>query len=443
MNKEYFIKKAQEIHRNKYDYSLVEVSRSKDKVKIICPIHGVFVQEANSHLQGRGCAICSGKKFDLDTFIRKANKIWNNKYDYSKVVYTGTNNKVCIICPEHGEFWQTVSNHLKGQCACKECRGKSKDFKVIRSKEDFIKVANEKYNYKFDYSKVDFKGSREKVCIICPEHGEFWQLPYQHLNCKNGCPKCTNTFRFTQDEFIKECEKIHPEYTTNKTVYTGITNSVILTCPKHGDFSILASTLIYHHGYCPDCAVESYTLTKEDFIRKAREIHGWKYDYSEVNYINYKTPITIICPKHGKFEQLPGNHLKGCKCPECAREQIEPSKGELFIKNLLNKYHCKYKFQYEIKTKEIARNSNKIIVDFIVKHNDCIYIIEYNGKQHYEFIPFFHNSQEDFQKQIRRDNLLRKICSKHPGKLELIEIPYNYSNSKIIDTLSFLDETKI
>ncbi len=45
------------------------------------------------------------KKFDLDTFIRKANKIWNNKYDYSKVVYTGTNNKVCIICPEHGEFW--------------------------------------------------------------------------------------------------------------------------------------------------------------------------------------------------------------------------------------------------------------------------------------------------------------------------------------------------
>ena len=169
MNKEYFIKKAQEIHGNKYDYSLVEVSRSKDKVKIICPIHGAFVQEANSHLQGRGCAICSGKKFDLDTFIRKANKIWNNKYDYSKVVYTGTNNK---------------------------------------------------------------------VCIICPEHGEFWQLPYQHLNCKNGCPKCTNTFRFTQDEFIKECEKIHPEYTTNKTVYTGITNSVILTCPKHGDFSI-------------------------------------------------------------------------------------------------------------------------------------------------------------------------------------------------------------
>ena len=81
---------------------------------------------------------------------------------------------MCIICPEHGEFWQTVSNHLKGQCACKECRGKSKDFKVIRSKEDFVKAANEKYNYKFDYSKVDFKGSRKKVCILCPEHGESW-----------------------------------------------------------------------------------------------------------------------------------------------------------------------------------------------------------------------------------------------------------------------------
>ena len=326
MNKEYFIKKAQEIHGNKYDYSLVEVSRSKDKVKIICPIHGVFVQEANSHLQGRGCAICSGKKFDLDTFIRKANKIWNNKYDYSKVVYTGTNNKVCIICPEHGEFWQTVSNHLKGQCACKECRGKSKDFKVIRSKEDFVKAANEKYNYKFDYSKVDYKNTCAKVCIICPEHGEFWQLPQDHVR-GHGCFKCRTEHLAEVQSISKEqwlklvIEKYNNKFDYSKVNYINYISPVTIICPIHGEFE---TTPINHYKSetgCSKCGREkankSESLTLKEFIQKANLIHGNKYDYSKVVYVNNYTPITIICPEHGEFQQKPLHHLVGQGCSKC------------------------------------------------------------------------------------------------------------------------------
>ena len=104
---------------------------------------------------------------------------------------------MCIICSEHGEFWQTVSNHLKGQYGCKQCRGKSKDFEVIRTFEDFKKQAEKKYGNKFDFSKVEWKGSREKICIICPEHGEFWTLPRQFLLNKTGCPKCMHGLRYT------------------------------------------------------------------------------------------------------------------------------------------------------------------------------------------------------------------------------------------------------
>lgn len=86
MTKEEFIKKAKQVHGNKYDYSHVKLTILKNKVKIICPEHGEFEQEANSHLQGRGCPYCSGKKFHLESYIKKANQVWNNKYDYSKFV---------------------------------------------------------------------------------------------------------------------------------------------------------------------------------------------------------------------------------------------------------------------------------------------------------------------------------------------------------------------
>ena len=122
-------------------------------------------------------------KKTTEQFIEEAKKIHGNKFDYSKVDYKNANTKVCIICPEHGEFFQRPISHLRGD-KCPSCSGNKK-----LTSEQFIKKSNEIHNNKFDYSKVDYKNHSTKVCIICPEHGEFWQTPNSHLSGK-GCPKC-------------------------------------------------------------------------------------------------------------------------------------------------------------------------------------------------------------------------------------------------------------
>ena len=110
-----FIEKAKAVHGDKYDYSKVEYVKAKEKVCIICQEHGEFWQTPNNHLRGEGCPFCYGsKKLTTEEFISKAKQIHGNKYDYSNVNYVNKYTKVCIICPEHGEFWQKPSNHLKG-----------------------------------------------------------------------------------------------------------------------------------------------------------------------------------------------------------------------------------------------------------------------------------------------------------------------------------------
>ena len=201
--KDDFIRLARKVHGDKYDYSKVEYKNNKTDVCIICPIHGEFYQTPNSHyLKGRGCPICGGtKKSTKEDFIIKAKQVHGDKYDYSKVVYVNNQIKVCIICPEHGEFYQAPKNHLNGQ-GCPKCSGNKK-----LTKDDFIKKANEIHGYKYDYSKVEYINSQIKVCIICPEHGEFYQAPKNHLNGQ-GCPICAHGFNKEYKLSLLKCDDL-------------------------------------------------------------------------------------------------------------------------------------------------------------------------------------------------------------------------------------------
>lgn len=118
MTKEQFVEKARKIHGDKYDYSLVEYKNNKTKLEIICPIHGVFLQSPAHHFRGQVCPKCN--KNSLEFFIKKSNKIHGDKYDYSLVEYENNYSKVKIICPEHGVFEQRVDSHYKG-CGCPKC----------------------------------------------------------------------------------------------------------------------------------------------------------------------------------------------------------------------------------------------------------------------------------------------------------------------------------
>ena len=153
-NTEKFINKAKQIHGNKYDYSKVEYKNNRTKVCIICKEHGEFWQRPDKHiLRRQGCPHCSGNaKRDINSFIEDAQKVHGDKYDYSKSVYNGIHDKLCIICPEHGEFWQAPNDHLHGQ-GCPGCKGrKIWDSRGRLSVEDVKKQLIEKYGNKYDYS---------------------------------------------------------------------------------------------------------------------------------------------------------------------------------------------------------------------------------------------------------------------------------------------------
>jgi len=341
MTKEEFIQKAKSVHGDKYDYSKVESTvNAKTKICIICPEHGEFWQEAYSHIRGCGCRKCSNlnmsfamKKYsNREEFITKAHEIHGDKYDYSKVKYVDTATKVCIICPKHGEFWQTPSNHLHGW-GCTKCSRPNSGM----STEEFIARAREVHGNKYDYSKVEYKNSTTKVCIICPEHGEFWQTPKEHLN-NHSCPKCVGRNRTTED-FIKEARKIHGnKYDYSKVEYVNNRTKVCIICPEHGEFWQKAEVHLRGSG-CPNCINKPLSMTTEEFIARAREVHGNKYDYSKVEYNGWHNKICIICPEHGEFWQEAGSHLNGNGCPNCYGIRKE------YKFNLLQEFKDEYAFR--------------------------------------------------------------------------------------------------
>ena len=336
---EEFIRRAKEVHGDKYDYSKVEYVNNLTKVCIICPEHGEFWQIAKDHLRGQGCSKCAGKYVPTtEEWIEKAREVHGDRYDYSKTEYVNVKTKVCIICPEHGEFWQNPKHHLNG-VGCPKCKGKTK-----LTIEEFVTKANKVHHNKFDYSKVDYVNAHTKVCIICPEHGEFWQTPNGHLT-GSTCPKCANHF-MDRDYFIEKARKIHGQkYDYSKVDYKGTDTKVCIICPEHGEFWQIPNSHLQGQG-CPKCGVEkcanSLRLTTEEFIRRAKEVHGDKYDYSKVEYINNSTKVCIICPEHGEFWQTPIGHLSSKGCAKCARNiQLTT---EDFIKKANERHNNKYDY---------------------------------------------------------------------------------------------------
>jgi hypothetical protein len=346
---ELFIRKAKEIHGDKYNYSKISYINNHTKVCIICPEHGEFWQVPNSHLNGNGCnECCVDKRKKIRTltnelFIEKARKIHGDKYNYSKVEYINSKTKVCIICPKHGEFWQEANSHLQGE-GCKKCHLENKPRRMNTKK--FIEKARKIHGDKYDYSKVEYISAKEKVCIICLEHGEFWQKPSCHLY-GYGCPKCG----------LKKC-------------------------------------------------TDSHRKTVKQFIDESEKVHGKKYDYSGVEYVNAFEKVKIICPKHGEFWQEPHNHLKGNGCPICRNSKLENIVSEELKRNSINfVQHADYK---------IFPWLGKQHLDFFLPDHNIA--IECQGEQHFTKYRFEKNT-ENLEKRKKLDLLKNKLCKDNKIKL--------------------------
>ena len=255
------------------------------------------------------------KKKTTEQFIQEAQEIHGDWYDYSLVEYENATTPVVIICPIHGKFEQKPAKHLKTN-GCRKCSNKEK-----LTKERFVEKAIGVHGNFYDYSQVEYQTSQTKVTIVCPIHGEFQQKPNNHLN-GNGCPHCAfENRKMTLNRFIEKAREVHGDwYSYDHVDYVNNRTKVNIVCPTHGSFWQLSNVHLNGHG-CPKCkgdkVRDSKSSTTEEFKEKAREVHGNKYDYSKVDYVNRYTKIEIVCLEHGSFWQTPNIHLNGHGCSRC------------------------------------------------------------------------------------------------------------------------------
>ena len=363
-----FIEKAKNVHGDKYNYSHVCYLTRETEVDIICPIHGSFKQKPFVHLRGSKCPKCVGKHKRSNTeFVNEAKIVHGNKYEYKDISLTKMKDKVKIICPIHGNFEQRASDHLNGQ-GCPKCKFEKLSNLNKHKTEDFIKLASLKHNGFYNYSRVVYINSKTKVNITCPIHGQFEQKPFVHLD-GSGCKKCKGRLS---------------------------------------------------------------TNTKE-FVDLAAKIHGEKYDYSSSIYTSSKSLVSIICPIHGVFKQIPNAHLNGTGCPKCnlfgtiAENKLYQDIKKFFGEEVVQTYKCKWLGKQHL---DIYIPSLKVA-------------IEYQGGQHFIPIKFF-GGEEGLEKVKKRDEKKRKLCIKNNIKLyyftnEIRYVPENYQYVVFKDIQTLID----
>lgn len=289
--------------------------------------------------------------------------------------------------------------------------------------KQFIQKARIIHGWKYNYNRTIYLNAHSKVIITCPLHGEFEQIPNDHLS-SHGCRKCGNLIikdskNSNLEQFIEKSKAIHGnKYDYTKVEYTYSRKKVCIICPIHGEFEQTPFAHIQGQGcsFCANIKLSNIKkLTLDQFIKRAIAIHGNKYDYNKVNYTDTRTKINILCLKHGQFEQTPGNHVyNNAGCPKC-----KASKGELVLETIFKKHSILHEPQYNIP--EITANYE---IDFYLPDYRCL--VEFHGIQHYEYIPFFHDGEYTFEDQKDRDNMVRDAAIRWKyGYLE-----FNYKQLK-------------
>ena len=343
------------------------------------------------------------KRSTTKEFKEKANVVHGNNYIYDKVEYVNTYTQVTIMCPEHGEFTQTPNCHLSGS-GCPKCAGKFMD------RDYFIEKANVVHGNNYIYDKVEYVNTDTKVTIICPEHGEFTQIPHNHLSGK-GCPKCAGTF-MDRDYFIEKANVVHGnKYIYDKVEYVNTHTKVTIICPEHGEFAQTPRDHLSGKG-CPKCA--GTFMDRDYFIEKANVVHGNKYIYDKVEYVNTHIKVTIICPEHGEFTQTPSNHLNGKGCPKC-----NYSHGERYFYEQLELSNIKYDPQ---KTYDDLKGLGDGLLSYDFYLPEYNTLVEIDGVQHYNEKCGWHQKEEDWTIRQIHDEAKNEYAENN--RIELIRIPY-------------------
>jgi hypothetical protein len=306
--REVFIRKSNEVHNFKFDYSLVEdYQRLDEHLTIICPVHGVFKQNGHSHIRGADCERCSYEKradaacTPKETILKRLASLKNGLvYDLSN--YKNLHSKIKYTCKVHGDIEQSVEKHLqKGKCS--KCAKQGSWNKS--NTEKFIEKAIKTHGDKYDYSRVDYKTNRTKVEIMCKYHGSFFQSPNSHIESKGGCPVCAKIMSSCKQRLT--CDEIESSKNMKCTLYVMEFSNDVEKFWKIGISS-------KYNKRKTDLLKQSKYVIKDVFILawnvfdcislEQHILHKYKkYRYRPSNYFQGRTECFSVNP-YEKFEEL-------------------------------------------------------------------------------------------------------------------------------------------
>jgi hypothetical protein len=351
------------------------------------------------------------KRLTQEEFISRSIEAHGKKYNYSLVKYVNISTKVDIICKKHGLFKQTPNHHMNGS-GCWECSYQERGYKRLKGKEYYINKLKAKYgeNYKFVFD-YPFKDS---IKVFCKEHGWI----DKHIgNLLNGegcpCPFCSGKRTKKEEFLIKVNKKYNNKYNYSYIDFNNKKNFKII-CPIHGGFYQTYNEHLHMKGdACPLCHTP-LIHSNEVFLDLCRKKYGDLYDLSLVDYCRSNKNIKIICKKHGIFEKTPNKFLAGQGCQKCSRSM---SLGEQAVEKALISFNQYYKRQYWF---EDLKCKSYLKFDFAVfKNNSLLFLIEYDGEQHFGIFEFH---KGDFEKIKKRDKIKTDYCLKN--NIKLVRIPY-------------------
>lgn len=343
------------------------------------------------------------------SFVKRSRIRHGSRYKYNKVDYTKHSNalpsykngitgyKVCITCADHGEFYQSYSNHVDRGAGCPKCARllvgqKRSQHKMSEADylRELIEIGKKKHKSKYTYDLVKYapdKRKDQKVEIRCNSHGSFWQSIHTH-RAGHGCPKCArelnsktgkmySTAKEYLHHFLEKAEEVHGD----KFDYSQVKfdkdnprwgNKIKLVCSQGHSFKQCAHHHINLMQGCPKCLMRGYTSKELTtiFLKEAKRIYGNKYDYSKVRYTTRKSSekIKIVCPTHGVFLRNYHTFLSIRRgCPSCSQhassaedilvnwiKKISDSKVRRHVKGICKSTLTGYPLEVDIVVGDVA-----------------------------------------------------------------------------------------
>lgn len=397
-----FIEEARKIHGLDYNYDKVVKEHINQGVESIVPIickqcGNEWETSIRCHISAKSkCPKCAKKnRWTLESFTHRAQEIHGNKFNYvmiTKQHINGKDSKVPIKCKSCNHIWEcSIANHINNKRGCPKCNNR-----LRWTYDRFILEARAIHddNYTYHLTPTEHITVTTHIKTTCHRCLYVW-LPTvkNHIQEKSGCPQCGGVAHWNYDRFIMKANDLHGDKYDYSMVPHDITGAhslltvICKTCDYRWQVSIDGH--INAKSGCPNC-VNLARWTYNELMSTVGEIHGNKYNYTEIlpEHITSNTakfPVTCNKCQYKWFTNISHHITRRQGCPTC-----NVSRGESACAQYFNNKQIPYDAQWVIRSLPNRR------YDFMFVYEGIKYILEFDGRQHFEYVEFIHRSTEEF-----------------------------------------------